>query len=185
MHNCTPTGFSIHDLNGAPVADATQMLEQVLERAPWLAGRVAAARPFADAQRLADHIGTEIAALSRDETLTLLQAHPELAPASPTSMTLASQSEQGRLDLAQPDDDLAAQLSDLNRRYRLRHGFPFIVALHAKKDIASVFAQFLSSLDQDTATEITRARGEVVSVARARLARVVVSDPVAAPKAGI
>jgi len=86
-------------------------------------------------------------------------------------MTQASQDEQARLSLGQPPAALRAELAALNQRYRDRHGFPFIIALHAAADLETVLARFRESLERDTAAETTRALGEVASVARARLAR--------------
>lgn len=161
----------IDALNRGALAETARLLEPILERSPWLAQRVAAARPFADLHDLAARIETEIGALSGEDRLRLLRAHPELAPNAPLQMTQASQDEQARLSLGQPPADLRAELTELNRRYRDRHGFPFIIALHAAADLETVLARFRDSLDRDTDAEIARALGEVVSVARARLAR--------------
>lgn len=162
-------------LNRASEADAAQMLEPVLERSPWLARRIAHARPFSDVADLSDHIKAQIIALSDDERLLLLRAHPELAPPEPTLMTSASRDEQGRLSLDRADGQIGARLRQLNAQYHARHGFPFIIALHSARDIASVLDQFASSLDRDTESEMTRALGAVASVAAARLLRQVSS----------
>lgn len=171
MDHTDSTMFSISSLNAASAPVAATLLEPVIEGAPWLASRVAAARPFIDVPDLARRIDAVIAGLARAEKLAFLQGHPELAPAAPEKMTAASRQEQGRLDLARPSADVAAELAELNRRYRARHGFPFIIALSARKDLDSVIAQFLPSLEADTASEIDRALSEVALVVRARLAR--------------
>lgn len=172
--------FSIALLNRAPVDDAAAMLDSILECSPWLARRVAGARPFTDLRALDDAIAAEIAALSDAEKLALLRAHPELAPPAPDTMTRASQTEQARLALAHPSADVARRLRDLNRRYEARHGFPFVIALHACRDLDSVFTQFAARVEQDTGTEIARALDEVVSVARARLSRRFAASPLTA-----
>ncbi|SFI28125.1 2-oxo-4-hydroxy-4-carboxy-5-ureidoimidazoline decarboxylase [Jannaschia pohangensis] len=158
-------------LNRASDADAARMLDPILERSPWLARRVANARPFTDIAELTAQMRAQITTLSDDERLVLLRAHPELAPPEPALMTSASQVEQGRLSLDRADDQIGARLRHLNDEYRARHGFPFIIALHAAPDLTAVLAQFASSLDQNTETEIARALDEVVSVASARLER--------------
>lgn len=175
--------FTITALNSAPDAQAARMLDTILERSPWLAQRVALARPFADLTAVGDAIAAEIATLSTPEQMRLLRAHPELAPPAPDAMTAASQDEQARLRLSRPAEETAAALRELNQRYRARHGFPFIVALHEISDTDAVVARFAASLDRDTDAEMTRALDAVVSVARARLARRVAADPEAASPA--
>ncbi|PWE29652.1 2-oxo-4-hydroxy-4-carboxy-5-ureidoimidazoline decarboxylase [Pararhodobacter marinus] len=163
--------LSIAALNAASPEDAVAMLAPVVERSPWLARRLAGARPFADAAQLAALLRRTIMALSRDERLLLLRAHPELAPATPETMTAASQGEQGRLGLAHPSPAIAGRLSALNRQYSERFGYPFIIALHAMQDLDAVLAQFEGRLRNDPVEEMVQALSNVVSVATARLAR--------------
>lgn len=161
----------IQTLNKADIVDAERMLEPIFECSPWLAQRIANTRPYANLQALADRIKSEVFALSAPQAMSLLNAHPQLAPPAPSRMTATSQEEQARLAIGQPTADIAEQLRGLNDRYQKRHGFPFIIALHAAPNLDSVLARFASSVGEDTEAEITRALGEVVSVATARLAR--------------
>lgn len=171
MPAAAPTDFSIAALNTAGDSQAVDMMSAVVERSGWLAARIAAARPFADVAALAAQIEATMAQLSDADCLMLLRAHPELAPPAPGTMTRASQSEQARLQLLTPDPDLARQLAELNQRYIERHGYPFIIALHAHSDITTVLAQFESRLESDRVQERARALAEVVSVMKVRLAR--------------
>lgn len=173
MPDSAQLAFSIDALNRATDRQAAAMMDRIVERSAWLAHRAAAARPFEDAQGLADWLDETVRGLSRDEAVQLLCAHPELSPADPASVTRASKREQGRLRLLQPEPGLAAQLSDMNRRYLRRHGYPFVIALHAQKDLASVLAQFEARIAADSDAELARSLGEVVSVMTARLARLV------------
>ena len=168
--NASPS-FSIGSLNRASESQAVAMLDRVVECSAWLAHRAAAARPFRDAADLSDWLDREVRTLPRDEAMQLLCAHPELAPPDPAAMTPASQSEQGRLDLLDPDPETAGRLAELNRRYIQRHGYPFVIALHAQRDLAGVFDQFESRLAADPDEELPRSLCEVVSVMRSRLAR--------------
>jgi len=167
----TQAPFSIKALNAACVAEAVEMMDRIVERSDWLAARATAARPFQDAATLAQWLEREVTALPRQDALILLCAHPELAPAVPAEMTRASQDEQGRLRLLDPTADLAAKLAALNALYREKHGFPFVIALHAQPDMPAVLAHFESRLAAETVEELPRALREVVSVMKARLAR--------------
>lgn len=147
------------------------MMDRIIERSDWLAARAVTARPFADAAALALWLEGEVTGLPRQDAIFLLRAHPDLAPAAPTEMTRASQREQARLQLLDPTPELAGTLTRLNAAYRDKHGFPFIIALHAHPDMDAVLAQFESRLAADTNQELSRALAEVVSVMKARLAR--------------
>lgn len=173
MQQAAPLAFSMDTLNRATESQAAAMMDRVVERSAWLAHRAAAARPFRDGDDLADWLETEVRSLSREEAVELLCAHPELSPPDPASMTQASRHEQGRLDLLEPEPDMAARLADLNRRYLRRHGYPFVIALHAQKNMSAVLGQFESRLASDPEEELARSLGEVVSVMKARLVRLV------------
>ncbi|MFK7763794.1 MAG: 2-oxo-4-hydroxy-4-carboxy-5-ureidoimidazoline decarboxylase [Roseobacter sp.] len=169
----TPLSFSIAVLNRATGAQAAAMMDRIVERSTWLAHRAAAARPFHNAEALAHWLEAEVRCLSRDEAVQLLCAHPELSPPDPSAMTSASQIEQARVCLLDPDLDLAARLSELNRRYIRRHGYPFVIALHACKDLGEVMTHFEHRLVSDPEEELGRALSEVISVMHARLFRLV------------
>lgn len=172
MTKSNPSVFSIACLNDADLIDATRMLERITERSGWLARRIALQRPFVDAADLFAQLQTLILSLNADECLTLLNAHPELAPSAPEQMTEASRDEQGRLALASPEGRIAERMQELNAAYRARFGFPFVVALHAFEDMHSVVASFESRLANSREAEVKLALNEIVSVAHARLARI-------------
>ncbi|WP_425090855.1 2-oxo-4-hydroxy-4-carboxy-5-ureidoimidazoline decarboxylase [Tropicimonas sp. S265A] len=173
MPEPAPLAFSIAALNKATASQAAAMIDRIVERSAWLAHRAAAARPFGGGDDLAAWLEAEIHSLSRDKAVEFLCAHPELSPPDPATITAASRREQQRLRLLDPDPDLADRLSDLNRRYVRRHGYPFVIALHAHKDIEDVLTQFEQRLGTDHDEELTRSLKEVVSVMRARLARLI------------
>lgn len=156
-------------INAADDAAATAMILPFIERSPIVAARVAAHRPFAGPEALAEAIAAAIEALPEDQQLGLFRGHPELAPALPEAMTAASQREQGRLDVAAPDAATRAALGALNRRYRERFGFPFIIALHRHETLDSVLATFARRLEATRAEEMAAARSEIASVSRARI----------------
>ena len=171
MQGTAPLAFSIDALNRATDGQATAMMDRIVERSAWLARRAAEARPFRNADELATWLDAEVRSLPRDEALQLLCAHPELSPPDPSAMTFASQDEQGRLALLDLDALTSAEMTDLNRQYSRRHGYPFIVALHEHDDLKSVIAQFKRRIAADPTEELARALGQVVSVMKARLRR--------------
>lgn len=170
MIDTAKTPFTIKAFNRASAPEALDMMDRIVERSDWLAARAVTARPFVDASAMAQWLEREVIGLPHQDAILLLQAHPELAPAAPSTMTDASQSEQDRLSLLNPTPALAEKLSTLNAAYRAKHGFPFVIALFAQPDMEAVIAQFESRMAADTKEELPRSLSEVVSVMKARLA---------------
>ncbi len=171
--------ISLARINQADDEDAARLIQPYIERSPLLARRVAQHRPFRDPVALAGAICAEIAALSREDLLAFFNGHPELAPTAPAAMTSHSQAEQGRLSLSEPDAALHARLADLNRRYRQKFGFPFIVALARHADIDSVLATFSRRLMATADQEMATARDEIMAVSCARVMAAFADAPTA------
>ncbi|RAH96726.1 hypothetical protein DLJ53_31170 [Acuticoccus sediminis] len=162
-------GITLGAINEADDAAAAGMIVPFIERSPLLAARVARRRPFRDPDALAEAVRVEIGALSHDELVAVLRGHPELAPPAPEAMTSHSQSEQGRLGLFVPDGEVRSRLAELNRIYREKFGFPFIVALVRHPDLASVLAAFTVRLSSTAEEEMAAARDEIAAVSRSRI----------------
>jgi OHCU decarboxylase len=144
-------------------------LEPLIERAPEIARRVAARRPFMSANDLRQAIRSELLKLSEAERVSLFRAHPELAPENPLSMTSASQSEQGRLSLTSGGNEHRARLGELNALYRAKFGFPFITALVRHVRIDGVLKEFEERLSADRESEIERALSQIAEVSSSRV----------------
>jgi chitin deacetylase len=148
----------------------------VFEHTPQIAERAHAAGLSA-AQDTADGLHAALMqvvhAMSRDQKIALLRAHPELAGREAAAGTLTSHStgEQGRLGFTTLTRTELDRLADVNRRYRDRFGFPAIVALarHASRD--TVIAEIERRMTGDVDTEIGNALEQIDHITRARLAR--------------
>ena len=71
--------LTLEALNRLRAAEFERALGEVFERSPWVAGRVAPARPFATVEDLHAAMVAAVRRASRDERLALLRAHPDLA----------------------------------------------------------------------------------------------------------
>lgn len=159
----------LDQLNRANPEEVVHMVEPLIERAPIIARRVAARRPFACTEDLCQAIRAELRNLDEADRIELFRAHPELAPDNPLAMTAESQQEQGRLNLTSGKTEHRDELADLNARYRDKFGFPFIVALVRHSDMNSVLREFRARLTQDRDTEIDTAIEQIATVSSARV----------------
>ncbi|MGJ5080680.1 allantoinase PuuE [Bradyrhizobium sp. HKCCYLS3013] len=148
----------------------------IFEHSPEIADRAyrAGLSAFDDA---ADALHTTlmnvVRAMSRDEKLKLIRAHPELAgrEALAGEMTNDSIGEQGRLGFTALSRAEFERVADINRRYRDKFGMPLIVALALHADRPSVIAEMERRIGNDMDTEIANAIDQIGHITRARLAK--------------
>lgn len=173
MAEDTPARFAqvgLEALNRAGRADFVRLLGGVFEHSPWVAERTWAARPFASLRALHGAMTEAVRQASREEQLGLLRAHPDLAGKAARAGTLTdfSTSEQGGAGLDRLTPEEYARFDRLNRAYRERFGFPFIICVrnHTK---ASILDAFERRLAQPAEAEVAAALAEVFEIARHRL----------------
>lgn len=142
----------------------------VFEHAPWVAAAAWDARPFPDADALHQACIAVLAAAPAERRLAFLNAHPELGAAAEIvdTLTLESRDEQMSAGLTSLTPGEAAWFAAMNRRYRARFGFPFIIAVR-RCTKAGIVAAFERRLDGGAACEIDRAFEEIGWIARLRL----------------
>ncbi|MES2945693.1 MAG: 2-oxo-4-hydroxy-4-carboxy-5-ureidoimidazoline decarboxylase [Pseudomonadota bacterium] len=166
------TKLSLEHLNTCAPEVFCAVLADIWEHAPWVAHGVAGQRPFATVEAL--HRAMVDVVVGRDEParVAFFAGHPELAgeDARRGTMTDASVAEQGTLSLARLDAREAERWSALNRAYRIRFGFPFILCIrrHTRESALQAFEQ---RLGHDRSTEMGIALGEIAAITRLRLER--------------
>ena len=143
----------------------------IFEHTPWIAERAHAARPFADVDTLHRAMVAVLAAAPDAAKLALIRAHPELAgkEAAAGTMTAESVGEQASAGLDRCTRAELARLSELNARYRTRHGFPFVIAVKGKSK-HDILAALEARLGNESADEFRRCLDEIAKIARLRLA---------------
>lgn len=166
------------EINAATLPRFIQLLGGVFEHSPWVAERAAAARPFASAEALHGAMQAVVSRAGVDEQLALIRAHPELAGREAVQgvMTTDSTSEQGRLGLTALPRAEFERITQLNRAYREKFGFPCIVALKLHYSRDTVLAEMASRMANDRDTEITNALTQIGHITRARVAKLLETD---------
>jgi len=165
---------SLKHLNTCPPAVFCAALADIWEHAPWVARGIVDQRPFASVDALHTAMVEVVAALDEPTRIAFYAGHPELAgeDARRGAMTNASIAEQDTLALARLEAHEAERWNGLNRAYRARFGFPFILCIrrHTRESALHAFAH---RLEQDRATELVTTLGEIAAITRLRLDRLV------------
>ena len=108
--------------------------------------------------------------LPPDALTAFLNGHPDLAGRSvrPDDLTPDSQREQGSAGLDGLDAAAGARLQDLNRAYRERFGFPFIMAVRGRQP-DEILAALEARLHNPAAEERAEALRQVERILLLRL----------------
>ena len=144
----------------------------VYEDSPWIADAAYESLDAAhdDIDDLAELMRAVVEAAGEAKQLALLRAHPELADRVRLAgdMADASKAEQRGAGLDQCTEEEFAAFQRLNRAYRERHGFPFIIAV-AGLDRQQILEALEARVANDTAAEFRTALDQVHRIALIRL----------------
>ena len=167
--------LTIDALNSLDDAGLEGRLGHVFEHAPWVARRAGTRRPFASRDALHLAMLDVIATASDAEQLALLCGHPDLAgkAAIAGDLTADSRREQQSAGLDRLTAVEYETFHALNRRYREKFGFPFILAVKGKSK-QDILAAFAARVERDGAAERREAIEQVGRIAALRPADIVV-----------
>ena len=162
--------FSIGDLNRMTVSEFAARLGDVAEHSPWIAERVAGARPFADRDAVAQAFAAALCGAAREERLAVLRAHPDLAGRAAVAGELseASRSEQAGAGLDRLTPEQFERFAAFNAAYSERFGIPFIFAVKGAS-AAMILAAFEERLANEPEVELENATDNVCRIMRFRI----------------
>jgi len=160
---------SLATLNALDAEAFAALLGGVFEHSPWIARAAYSARPFGSVAELHAAMLRVVTDANVDRQLRLLQAHPVLAQAGAEALTAASAAEQAGIGLDRLAADETAVLDALNRAYRIRFAFPFIIAVRGQRDRAAILAALQLRMGHPPDQERATALAEVAKIARYRL----------------
>jgi 2-oxo-4-hydroxy-4-carboxy-5-ureidoimidazoline decarboxylase len=145
-------------------------LGPTFENAPWVAASAWPGRPFASVAALHNAMLNVVRQAPDDKKLAFLCGHPELAgrEAQAGTMTTESVGEQKSAGLNALTSAELQEMQRLNRAYRERHGFPFIIAVRANTK-QQIFEAMRARLAQDTEVERNAALEQIGLITRGRI----------------
>src|SRR5262252_6143109 len=149
-------------------------LGSTFEHSPWVAESAWTQRPFASVDELHAAMLGVVRSAPRATQLAFLCGHPELAgrEAQEATMTADSVSEQASAGLDALTRAEINEMQQLNRTYRERHGFPFVIAVrrHTKQQI---FSEMRRRVGADTPAEFAEALTQIGHITRMRVGALV------------
>ena len=159
--------MALEAVNSLGKAEFVMKLGGVFEHSPWVAERAWERRPFRTVDELHRAMMSAVENATLEERLALVRAHPELAGSE--TLTPHSSAEQKRLGFTALSRRELDEMSELNRAYREKFGFPCIVALRLHADRASVMQQMRSRAANSRDVELKNALAQIGHITRGRL----------------
>ena len=158
--------WTLAKLNAMDRDEFARVVGPVFEHSPWIAAEAWAYRPFENFDRLHRTLCDMVWLSPNARQVELIRAHPELAGRA--ALTPESAGEQAGAGLGRLSREGAAELQELNRKYRKRFGFPFVICarLNRKEAILAACAERLHNTPQE---ELRIALEEIAKIARLRL----------------
>lgn len=162
--------FDLAALNAMNRDAFVAVLGPAFENAPWVADGAWPARPFASVAALHTAMLNVVRRAPDERQLAFLCGHPELAgrEAQSGTMTAESTGEQRSAGLNALTAAERDELQSLNRAYRQRHGFPFIIAVRANTK-QQIFDALRIRLAQTTENERGAALKQIGLITRGRI----------------
>jgi OHCU decarboxylase len=160
----------VNELDQRGFVDA---LGWVFEHSPWVAERAWNQRPFRSPEDLHRSMIRELETATDDEILALLRAHPDLGTRAKLSNSSAGEQSGAGLDQLTPEE--YETLLGLNREYRDKFGFPFLLAVKGstKHDIVAALERRIHSTPGEEAKE---ALEQVRRIALFRLQDIIIDN---------
>lgn len=161
---------SVAELSATTRAEFAATLDGIFEHSPWVAQSAWDDRPFASVLALHDAMCQAVIEAGEGPQLALIRAHPELAGKAAVRGELTAESTREQagagLDLCSADE--FARLQALNEAYKVKFGFPYILAVrgHTRTTIIENFAQ---RLENSRADEIEECLRQIFRIAEFRL----------------
>ena len=123
--------ITLTSLNQLDREQFVDSLGGIFEHSPWVADMVFENRPFESKTQLHQIMLETVQRSPEFQRMALICNHPELAGKEAAEGTLTSDSrqEQSRAGLDQCSAEELSQLQSLNRAYREKFEFPFVIAV--------------------------------------------------------
>ena len=163
--------LTLEAVNRATADGFTSMLGDVFEGSPWFARRAHRHGPFTSRAALIGAMTRVLEDASEEEKLAFIRAHPDLAGKAARARDLEPDStrEQASAGLDSLSEADFTTFMDLNRRYREKFGFPFIIAVR-DHSLDGIIEAFRRRLGGDQKTEMAEALTNIGRIVSLRIA---------------
>jgi len=160
---------TIDKINKLSRSEFVEIFANIFEKTKWIAEKLYNQKPFDDFKDLCSKMLGIFETAGKETQLKILGAHPDLADKVTVNLlTSNSRSEQSNAGLDQCSEEEFNEFKNLNKSYRQKYGFPFIIAVKSKNKI-EILSEFRKRILNSVDEEFNEAIIQVGKIANLRL----------------
>ncbi len=158
--------LSIDKINELNRSEFIATFGNIFEKTDWIANKTFELKPFKDITEFVSKFITIYENSDHEKILKILNSHPDLVVEK--KLTKESQKEQHSANLNQCSEEELLEFSKLNKDYRSKFEFPFIIAVKGKNknEILNIFKKRINNSIEE---EFKEAKIQVKKIAIVRL----------------
>ena len=160
---------SVDKVNKLSKSDFISVFGNVFEKTTWIAEKAFDFKPFENFDKLNERFLNIFENEKKENHLKILNFHPELAVEK--IMTIDSKKEQNNAELDQCTEEELAEFVKLNKDYKKKFNFPFIISI-SEKNKSEILDNFKKRIKNDRNTEFKEAIRQVKKIASSRLKQI-------------
>ncbi len=161
---------SIDKINKLSKPDFISIFGNIFEKTEWIAQKSYDSKPYKNYEEFFLKMMEIFENTNKENHIKILNAHPDLAVEK--KMTKDSKNEQKNASLNECTDEEFTQFKKLNEEYKIKFGFPFIIAVKGKnkEEILNIFRQRITN---NINLEFEEAKRQVKKIANFRLSEII------------
>ena len=157
---------TVDKVNNLSKFDFISIFGNVFEKTEWIAEKAYNSKPYNNFEELFSKMMKIFENSKQQEHLKILNAHPYLVVEK--KLTKDSANEQNNANLDQCSDKEFEEFQKLNKEYKKKFGFPFIVAVKGKNKY-EILENFKKRIKNEKNIEFEEAKNQVKKIAYFRL----------------
>ena len=160
---------TIDKINKLSRSEFVEIFANIFEKTKWIAEKLYNQKPFDNFKDLCSKMLGIFETAGKETQLKILGGHPDLADKVTVNLlTSNSRSEQSNAGLDQCSEEEFNEFKNLNKSYRQKYGFPFIIAVKGKNKI-EILSEFRKRILNSVDEEFNEAITQVGKIANLRL----------------
>ena len=161
---------SIDKVNKLSKSDFISIFGNVFEKTEWIAQKSYDLKPYKNFEELFSKMMKVFENTEKEKHLEIFNAHPNLAVEK--KLTKDSKNEQKNASLNQCTNEEFIEFKKLNKEYKVKFGFPFIIAVKGKNK-EEILNSFRQRITNNIYLEFEEAKRLVKRIASFRLSEII------------
>ena len=160
---------SVEKFNKLSKSEFVSIFGNIFEKTEWIAEKCYSFKPYNNLEELNSKMIEIFENAEKEKHLEIINSHPDLAVEK--NLTIDSKNEQKNANLNQCTEEEFIEFEKLNKEYKKKFDFPFIIAVKGKnkKEILNIFRQRIRN---DINLEFEEAKKQVKKIANFRISEI-------------